>query len=246
MIQICLMASVIKLQFVLSQNIGLQYQEWSVYVHCPYAVLFPNSENGQRLCRKSQEHPVLCTFPIIVIYFVRLIPPVNSSVPKDEFFAEEWVLVVQMTDKIHFKGLEDPVENADGSDNSNASYCWILYGLHGPSVFHLIFTKKKYWSDQSGIVLSTFQMWKLRFKEVKWRQSKLPGFLITPNSLLNYSLSVQHTEFIHFQLLSILSSWKKLISWIGAMNNCLLVSGAQWMPIKIQGLFFPLGYVKNS
>jgi hypothetical protein len=31
---------------------------------------------------------------------------VNGVVPKDQFFAEEGVVKVPMTDKIHFRGLE--------------------------------------------------------------------------------------------------------------------------------------------
>ena len=73
----------------------------------PYAVLFPNSENGRRLYRKSQEHPcsleIFCDCDIFcdtistqwMVQFLRM----NSLQRKG-------LLAVQVKDKIHFKGLQ--------------------------------------------------------------------------------------------------------------------------------------------
>lgn len=75
-------------------------------MHFSHSVLFPNFESVQKLYRESKEHPMFCTFPMIATYFVILFLPVDSAIPNDEFFAEKWVLVVQMTDRILFKRLE--------------------------------------------------------------------------------------------------------------------------------------------
>ena len=81
-------------------------------------------------------------------------------------------------------------------------------------------------------------MWKLSFEEVKWKQNRLPGlFIITPDFVAKL-LCRNPTHSVHslptverFILL------EQFISRIGTINNCSLVSIAQWMPIKMQGFF---------
>lgn len=146
------------------------------------------------------------------------------------------VLAVQGTADT-FQRIGGPVKNDNGSDNTNASYHWLHLDLHGPFVSHLIFTKI-YWSDKSEVVISPFRMWKLRFTEVKWRQNNSQVF-DHPDSLTKLVLrSATHwvhslPAVEHFVLL------KQCRSRLGAVSNCLLVSVAQWMTIKIRGSFLP-------
>lgn len=57
MIQFHPMASAIKLQLTLSQHVAYGTENGLFLCLVPYAVMFPNSESGQRLYRKNQEHP---------------------------------------------------------------------------------------------------------------------------------------------------------------------------------------------
>lgn len=137
-IQIFPRASAIKLQFALSQNIGLQYQKWSVCMLCSHAVSFPHSKSSQKLYRESQEHPVLCILSMIGTYFVLLFLPVNSSAPNDELFAEESVFNCR---KNTFQRIGILVEN-DNGNNSNAFYCWEFFTVYMDLLSFIWFSQK--------------------------------------------------------------------------------------------------------
>lgn len=62
-IHICPMASAIKLQFALSKHIALQYQKWSIYVHCSICSFVPKLlELIRDYMGKVMTIPVLRTF----------------------------------------------------------------------------------------------------------------------------------------------------------------------------------------
>lgn len=154
----------------------------------PCAVLFPNSESGQRLYRKSHEHPSALdifygcdTFcdSISTQWMVRFLR-MNSS-------PRRGVMAVQLTDKMHFKRLEGLLRMM------TAVIIAVLPSVESVTVYRdllclIWFSQKRIEVISLGLLYPPSRCGNWGSRRLNDRPSKLPSLLITPTPLPNYSL----------------------------------------------------------
>lgn len=179
-------------------------------MHCPLCSFLPTLWKWSEITRESQEHPsspdIFCDHDIFcdTVSTQKMVQLLSMN-----SLQRKRVLAVQVTGKKHLRGLEDQLKMMMS----------VIAAMLSTVKFFMVYMDLLYliWFSQKYIEVIRQTLLYLLSRSGNCHSNRLNGsrtesqvFWSPLTFSLNYSLEVQLTEFIHFQLLNALSSWNNL------------------------------------